>query len=334
MATIKDIAQMAGVSIGTVSKVINGDETVSETRIERVRDAIQKLGYVPNFTARALKTNVTNSVGLILPDITNPYYAEFARGVENRLMEHSYSLFLCNKDRSTNKELNYLYALSAKNIDGIIMIRPASESINILKNQLKKPCIFFDCSSEVCDNSTVINVNDEAGAYLMMQHLYHLGHRKIVYCVGLTDAYSDQARKNGYFRFMQDYDLFDQELIWDYQSYSTEIAYKKTLAFISNRILPDAIFAANDLLAIGVMKALRECGISVPERISVAGYDDIMTASYIYPSLTTIERPKYSLGYHCAETLLRIIQGDNNNNTELITPKLIVRQSTAVCCHQ
>ncbi len=330
MATIKDIANMAGVSTGTVSKVINGVDSVSESRVARVNEAIRRLAYVPNYTARALKTNVSNSIGLILPDITNPYYAEFARGVENMLNKRSYNLFLCNKDRSQEKELSYIRALTAKNIDGIILIRPAAESIRFLDEQIKKPCVLFDCPLETNTHCAIVNVDDSAGAHMAMQYLYDQGHRRIAYCMGLMDAYSDSARKEGYHRFMEEHGLFDESLIWECHHYSTDIAYSTAMEILSDRPIPDAIFTANDLLAIGILKALYVKGIRVPDDVSVVGYDNIQDADYVFPPLTTVQRPKYTLGFHCAQKLLDMIQGKHPPfENEFVSPSLVIRQSVS-----
>lgn len=329
MPTIKDIAAAAGVSVGTVSNVINGSQTVSQERARKVNEAIRALGYAPNSTARTLKTRVSKTVGLILPDITNPFYAELARGAEDMLGQHGYTLFLCNKDRSTDKEYEYLTALSRKDVDGVILVKPALSPGQLKSFGQQYQLALIDMEPGEGLPYAIINVDDEAGGRLMTEYLYQMGHRRIAYFIGNTSARSDILRLKGYEGFMREKGLWDERLLVPCQRYSAEAGYTRTLDMLAGGPMPEAIFAANDMLAIGVIQALNDRGLRVPEDLSVAGCDDITLSRYMHPALTTITRPKYELGQAGAAVLIDILQGrrEGGPSAQTLASRLVVRNS-------
>lgn len=329
MATIKDIAALAGVSVGTVSNVINGEKNVSPKRVQSVNNAIKALGYIPNSIARTLKTHVSKTVGLILPDITNPFYAELARGVEDSLNESGYALFLCNKDRNKEKEHEYLNILLQKNVDGIIVVKPTAPHSTLTEIGEQLPLVLIDFSPSPERHYAILNVDDGNSARLLMDYLYAMGHRRIAYFSGNMDAYSDICRQDSYIQFMKEKGLFDERLIYQCKRYDMANSYQQMIDILENETLPDAVFAANDILAIGAIHALHDRHLNVPEDISVVGCDNILLSSFIAPGLTTINRPKYELGKQAAQTLLNMISDISTKEypQETLISELVLRHS-------
>lgn len=295
---------MAGVSVGTVSNVLNGHNHVKPSIREQVLKAIDILQYKPNSIARALKTKRSKTIGLIVPDISNPFYAEIARGAEDTFQQFGYNLFLCNKDRNSQKETDYADALVDKHVDGIMIIKPTLSGPKLHSVCQGSKIILIDTAQLASDDYAVINVEDDRSAYNMTEYLYQMGHRKIAYFSGNTDARSDKLRFSGYKSFMQKCGLFQDDLVINCGVYRIPESYKQARRILTEKEIPDAIFAANDILALGVLQAAFDLGLQIPNDISVVGCDDIEMAAYFRPSLTTIKRPKYVLGSTAANVLI------------------------------
>jgi LacI family transcriptional regulator len=329
MATIKEVAALAGVSVGTVSNVINGYEHVKGAKRNQVLAAIDALGYKPNSIARTLKTKMSKTVGLIVPDISNPFYAEIARGTEDALRQFGYNLFLCSKDRNSDREADYADALMDKNVDGIIIIKPTINEKKIRSIGKTSKVILIDTYLPVNGNYAIINIDDEQSAYKMTEYLYRMGHRTIIYFSGNTDARSDKLRFRGYKGFMKKVNLYKSDHIIKCGIYRTSESYLRAFELFKNRRIPDAIFAANDILALGVIQAAFDSGLTIPGDISVVGCDDIEISSYFRPTLTTICRPKYNLGSAAASILIdSLVYGKPIQSLSLtLTAELVIRDS-------
>ena len=195
MITIKEVANEAGVSVGTVSNVINNIPSVNYDYRQKVLDAIKKLNYIPNVAARTLKTSISKSIGLMIPDITNPYYPEIARGAEDSAKKYGYTVFLCNNDRSAFKEKDYIKALIEKNIDGIILVKPNISVAEI--EELKSRCnlVIVDMGDDSIPDCDVINLDDYGGTMQAMQLLYENGHTRIAFISGLLECKGGQRRQ-------------------------------------------------------------------------------------------------------------------------------------------
>ena len=307
MGTMKDIAKEAGVSLGTVSNVMNGVETVSDENRKKVLETVKRLKYRPNSIARSLKTKTSKSLGLIIPDISNPYYPELARGAEDAAKRSGYSIFLCNNDRNVNKEREYVHVLVEKNIDGIILVKPKISCEEILEIQEKCHVVLVDMNDEVVPGCDIINVDDYGGTIKAMKNLYEFGHKQIAFISGLMESKSSKCRLEAYINFLKEHQLtVDEELIKQ-GSYDWYSGYKCTVELLKSMKPPTAIFAANDLMAIGAMKAVRERQMDIPYDISIVGYDDIDISSLCTPQLTTVRQPKYEIGMLSVETLVKRI---------------------------
>jgi DNA-binding LacI/PurR family transcriptional regulator len=338
VATIKDVARAAGVSIGTVSAVLNGSTTIKEENRKKIFAAVEKLNYKPNMAARTLKTGTSKSIGLLIPDITNPFYPELARGVEDAARKEGVMVFLCNNDRAIEKEREYVSALVAKNVDGIIMVKP-----QIPEDELKTlagSChlVLVDPSSrDSYEKYDVIKVADRSGARAAMDLLIGFGHERIAYISGRMESISAIERFDAY---KQALDANKIKLNQDYirhTDYDWLSGYSAAFDLLRMPDRPTAVFAANDMIAFGVMKALRERNIGIPKDISVIGFDDIDQASCCAPPLTTVRQPKYEIGVKSVSLLFDRIKGLAGSEpvrfefeTELIVRETVNYASTVI----
>ena len=304
--TIRDVAKLAGVSVGTVSNVLNGVSFVSSQKVERVMTAIATLNYHRNQTASQLRTNISRSIGLVIPDITNPFYPAVARGVEDFASREGFNVFLCNKDRTIDKELAALDALMAKNVAGILLYKPRLTSVHIAKISERCDLVLIDSDTDdiSCD---IINVDDYAGMISLVQHVAALGHRRIAFIAGLPDSFSSMRRYSAFNDAMleMNFNIPPEYIRRGDFTVSSGMAQMKALMKLRER--PTAVLAANDMMAIGALLWARENDIDVPGELSIVGYDDTQNASLILPRLTSISQPKYELGEESARLLFKRI---------------------------
>lgn len=332
MPTMKDVAREAGVSLGTVSNVFNGLSTVSQKNRKKVLDAVEKLKFIPNTAARSLKTNSSKSFGLSIPSIGNPFYPELARGVEDAANASGYSVFLCNNDRELSKEKSYIRALLEKNVDGIILVKPKITKEEMAGIREKCSVVVLDVDSALHKREDVINVDNFNGVIGAMELLYAHQHRRIAFIAGNLESKSSLDRLDAYTHFLEQKNLpMDPSLIksgdFDWQS-----GYRAALEALRAPNPPTAIFAANDLMAIGAMKAIREMRLHIPEDISVIGFDDIDMAALCTPQLTTVRQPKYELGLRSVEMLIKRLNARGQEETQegehlLLPTEIMVRES-------
>lgn len=329
--TIKDIAKLANVSITTVSRVINNkSEGVSEETRNRILQLVKELGYQPNAIARGLVTKKTKTIGLIIPDISNPFFPDIARGVEDSAHIYGYNVFLCNTDDNLEKESEYINALKEKYVDGIIFTSSAPSNYEHIMELIKSgvPVIMMDRRIESEDIYGVFIDNYEGG-YLATKHLIDLGHRKIACITGPLNVRNARERLAGYKKGLLENGLeVDEELIFegDYKINSGIVGTEKLL---NNNKDITAIFACNDLMAYGAYETIRSYGYKIPDDISIVGFDDIQLSQILEPQLTTIRQPAYDMGLTAARMLIKLIEGKKLNK-KIVTfkPQLIIRQST------
>lgn len=309
MTTMKDVAREAGVSLGTVSNVLNNNPSVLPQNRKRVLAAVDRLGFRSNMVARTLKTKTSKNIGLIIQSIDNPFYPELARGVEDAANEAGLTVFLCNVDRDVQKERKYIDALITKNVDGIILVKPQismSEVDDICK---KSQIILVDIDGSLKSEYNVVNANDSIGVLEAMNLLYEYGHKQIAFISGNTvGSESSKNRYKTYIKFLEDKGI---PVAKDYivrGNYDWKSGYMGANKLLNLSIPPTAIFAENDLMAIGAMKAIQEKGLSIPKDISVIGFDNIDTTNLCTPALTTVHYPKYEIGTVSVEMLNRCIE--------------------------
>lgn len=329
MVTRKDVAQHAGVSPATVSNVINNKDIVGDRMRGRVLESIEKLGYKPNMVARSLKTKETKQIALISNDISNPYYAQVALGMEEEARKSGYVVCMLN----ASADGDYADELLKRQFDGVILAtdKLSVDKINTLA-AMNVPVVFIG-NEGYCDldkRVTQAHLGTYDGACSLFTHLIHGGHRRIGFICPriLKDFEEPDFRLKAYKDILTANKIaFDPALIF-IEGQSLEYSYDATSALIKTDDRPTAIFCGNDNLALAAISAIHDAGLRVPEDISVAGFDNVMTSRFFYPPLTTVDMPKYELGQTSMVLLLRKIKGETVDDIRLKT-KLIIRKSTA-----
>ncbi|PKM54829.1 MAG: LacI family transcriptional regulator [Firmicutes bacterium HGW-Firmicutes-5] len=329
--TIKHIAELAGVSIATVSKVINHkDEKITHQTRDRVLEVIKEQGYIPNRVASSMVTKRTKTLGLMIPDITNPFFPELARGVEDGANEMGYTLILCNSDNDLQKEESYLEMLQEKMVDGIIFTassRRTTMSSAFLK--LTIPVVSVDREIEGLKLEGKITVDNEKGAFEAVCYLLEKGYRKIYHISGPLLSKTAKDRYAGFIRAHKEKGIMPIEDHLLEGNYTSTWGYDYTKKLIEEQVDFDSLFCGNDLIALGAYKALHEKNIRIPEDIGIIGFDDIYMAEIVSPGLTTVRQPSYSMGYKAAEMMLdRIKNKDGIQKEWVLESKLIIRGST------
>jgi len=329
MATIKDVAAHADVSVATVSHVINNTRYVTPELRQRVLAAMRELDYEPNLVARGLRSNRTNLIALVIPDITNPYFPELARGVQDVANQNDYVMILGNTDRDITQERRILHILSRQRVEGIILnpggvtaeellpIQAGGVHIVIFGHQIDHPA--FDS----------VMIDDRQAARDIVTHLISRGHRRIAH-LGSSRPNSGRLRYEGYVQALREHGLpVDPALVTE-GPWTQRGGYNAMKTLLQRRPLPTAVFAANDLMAIGAMQSVQEAGLRIPDDVAVAGFDNIDQAACVSPSLTTVHQPKYDMGKKLAEILFcRLKKEEPREPQRIILPYTIeIRGST------
>jgi LacI family transcriptional regulator len=327
---MRDVAERARVSVTTVSHVVNDTRPVSEELRQRVLQAMRELGYQPNQLARSLRRGQTHIIGMIIPDSTNPFFAEVARGVEDTSFEQGYSVILCNSDGDLDKELLYTNVLVKKQVDGILFVAAGVSTERILDLQARNiPLVLIDRELPDAAVDAVLTDNARAG-WLATRHLIELGHTRIACVTGPSDLTPSADRVIGYRKALSQSNLaVDEALILKGDFHYTS-GYEAGLQLLSLEPPPTAVFACNDLMAIGLMSAARQSGLRVPEDLSVVGFDDVRLAAFANPPLTTIAQPKYQIGVVAVRLLLeRMREPELAARRHVLDTRLLTRASTA-----
>jgi len=326
--TIKDVAELAGVHPSTVSRVINNDSRISEKTKEKVILIINKLGYTPNAIARGLKTKRTYTLGILIPDITNPFFAEIARGVEDAANKKNFNVILCNTDGKLKKENTYLQILRGKRVDGLILGTAHIKDKSILELERKKFPYILVCRGIKELGKNCVIVDDVEGGIMATEYLIKLGHRRIAHITGPLKTRSALNRLKGYKLALKKYEIEYREELVGEGDFRIKGGYQVMKRFLKLAEPPTAIFAANDLLALGAMQAIQKKKYHVPKDFSIIGFDDIKLASFVHPALTTIRQPMLEMGALAVKMLLKIIEeGEFNQRKIVLKPKLIIRES-------
>lgn len=330
MVTIKDIAEKLNISYATVSRALNNRPEVKEETRQKVLDAARKMGYRPNRIARSLVTRRSQCLGLIVPDIMNPFFAELAHGVDEAAAKRGYSVYLCNTHWNEKKELTYLNLLDGRQTDGIILASARDEGTNVKKFiERKMPLVVvnslfreFDCHQVMIDNIR--------GGYLATDHLLRLGHRSIGFIGGLEHVKATIDRLEGLKLALGEKGLEIDEQLISFGAYTWESGFSRTKALLDGGKRPSAIFAANDIVALGVMQAAEESGLKIPEELAIVGFDDIAFSAYPKVRLTTVSQEKKHLGACAVEIILKQLSGRfafTEKERIVLQPDLVVRQT-------
>jgi len=327
MATIKDVARHAGVSYTTVSHVLNKTRPVSNDARDRVLAAAAALDYVPSALARSLRSKATGSIGLIIPNNTNPYFSEVARGIEDSCYAAGYSVILCNSDDDPAKQRDYLNVLLTKRCDGLIVATLAQTDGELLR-KMKIPTVLLDRAPKDMAIDLVA-VDNNAGGALAAQHLMAIGRRRIACIAGPQELDISIERVAGLRQALHADGVTVPDAWLRYADFTSAGGYAAARALLSTADLPDAIFCCNDLMAIGALRAAAERGIAVPQALAVVGFDDIDLAQFVHPPLTSVAQNTRKLGQLTAQCLLeRIADPSRPVQRQTITPQLHVRGSS------
>ncbi|CAM3108616.1 LacI family DNA-binding transcriptional regulator [Paenibacillus sediminis] len=328
--TIKDVARMAKVSISTVSRVMNAPETVAESKRARVLQAIEELQYQPNALAQGLISKKSNTLGVLIPDIRNPYYSDVIRGMEDAAKLLGYSLLICNTDRDEERLISYLENFYVKQVDGIIFASDFLRSSYYEAIQrLQFPAVLVSTSSTDFEIPSV-QVDEEQAGYDAVRHLIEYGHRNIgMICFPLDGSVSGPPRYEGFVRALRENGLEQYSTCVEFADQWFEEAYEAAAKLFTKHPDLTAVFTASDEFAMGVISYLADQGISVPGQVSVIGFDNIRMAHIVIPKLTTIAQPVYQMGHMAVEKLHELITtGSVKVLRESVPHQLIVRDST------
>jgi LacI family transcriptional regulator len=332
MATIRDVARLAGVSVTTVSNALNTPGRVSPALSARVHAAVEKLGYAPHAAARSLRKRASCLIGMVVADITNPFFSELFEAVENAAAMRGYSMLLCNSGEVFAREEQHLAMLRAQRIDGLILAPTGAIAVNraAILAGIDVPVVLVDRGMVELGYDAVVLDNRRAGE-LATGHLLAAGHRRIGLVNGPEMLRTAADRLQGYRETLLAAGLpFDPDLVRDGR-YREGDAYAATLALLKIENPPTAIFATNNVMTIGVMRAVADAGLVCPADVSVVGIDDFPWADAFTPRLTTVAQPVADMGRQVLDMLIGRMTGARSGagETRVLAPRLIVRDSTA-----
>lgn len=327
VVNIYDVAQEAGVSVFTVSKVINHGQVSAPLR-RRVEAAIQKLNYRPNLLARSLAKRQTHTIGIVVRDISNPFYPLVVRGAEDAAQKAGYSIFLCNSDDNPEKEEQYLELLLSKRVDGILINKAPGRLSLGLRQMLADSRVPIVLLMRTCADIKADSVitDDEKGAFEAVSHLIRVGHLRIGMVGGPLNVSNGKARWKGFRKALEENGLKYEPELFIEGDYRIESGYRAGLSLLSRQ--PEAIFVANYLMTVGFMRAADEIGLLCPRDFGLASFDDYPWLSCFRPRVTTVELPKYELGSQAVQVLLdRISSKPGGFIKRKLAPELRVRES-------
>ncbi len=327
--TIGEIARLAGVSKTTVSRVLNEKPDVDPATREKILALIDEYSFQPNAFAKAISLQKSHYIGLLIPHkadyvFSNPFYTEVMHGVSTQVDRCGYYLLLCYAH-----DANYLDIYRQKRVEGFVLLSPGSFHKQII-DSLEKEGVPFVSTAKISDEDSMVyvDVDNHAGGAMLTEHLVSLGHQKIAY-IGKPTLTSSLERLKGYHSVLEKHHLpFSEQWVFVTETSSIESGYDYTRRLLLKEDPPTAIFLANDVMAIGAIKAVQEMGLRVPEDISIAGFDDIPLASYSNPQLTTVRQPTYEKGSVSAQLLIDMLENQSQPQPKTLDVELIVRAST------
>ena len=322
-ATIRDVARRAQVSVASVSRVLNRLDNVSKETRARVTDAVRELGYVPHAGARSLSLARTNAIGVVLPDFHGEFFSEIVRGMDREASRRGYMLLLSNVHAGSEQSANAMRAMRGR-VDGLIVLAPhLSEDELVDALPAGTPAVLIN-TRDVVGAYPAVRLDNPAGARAVAKHLVALGRKRIVHIAGAVGNIEAQERADAFRSALETLDGLSVEIVQgDFSEQSGEAAIE---ALLKSRHEFDAVFAANDMMAIGALQALRQAGIKVPEDVAVVGFDDVPLARHL--GLTTVRVRIAELGERALDRLVSMLAGSDDNEQELHLPKLVIRSTT------
>ena len=321
MATIRDVARLAGVSVATVSHVINGTRPVAPETAARVWKAIKELDYHPNAVARSLRTRTTHAIGVVVSDITNPFFATLVRGAEDAALEAGYSIIVCNSDEDLQKEDLYVNMLRRRRMDGLL-IAPVRDGASPAVRELAQSGItfvFVDRKAKGIEADAVLSDNVR-GAYLATKHLIERGHERIGIILGIKGATTTEERFRGYRKALEEHDLAVDERLVVYGGYRADGGQEALSGLLSLPDRPSAVFSTNNLMTLGALRELRQRCIKIPGEMAIVGFDELEWAELVEPPLTVVSQRPYEIGYRAVKLLLERIRNPDLEPREIRVP--------------
>jgi len=332
MANMKDIAKMAGVSVVTVSRVVNNSANVGDETRKKVQKAIKELNYKPSRVAKRLRSTVAsgNLLGVLIPDIQNPFYIDVLNGIEEIAYKNNYALIMCNFNQDEEKQAKYIDMLMAEAVDGMIVAPVNAEDekiINVIESGLPIVCVDRGLKDVDVDVDVVL-VDNKRGAFLAVEHIIKSGYKRIAYISGKPAIPSSKQREEGYISALNKYGIKIDKSIIKYGDSS-----HKSGVTLSNELLnsinpPDAIFTGNNLITLGALETIHKMGLKIPEEIAIVGFDDMYWSNSLNPPLTAVRQPAHEIGKRAIELLIQRIEDPNKSTVQMIlNADLIQRKS-------
>nr|WP_314547650.1 LacI family DNA-binding transcriptional regulator [uncultured Massilia sp.] len=330
MATMKQVAERAGVSISTVSHVINNTRVVSDEVRQRVQGVIAEMRYIPSAVARSLKNDKTNMLGVLVPDSSNPYFAELIRWLEEAAFEAGYNVILCNAHGGPARQAAYLRLLIEKRIDGLVLVASSADcERDLLMRRANVPVIQLERALPGFDADAIL-AGESAGAALAAHHLLELGHRDIACVAGPAVLPRTHERLGGFLRALEQAGIRVPPERIVHEAFTSAGGYAGFSRLLASRRPPSAIFATSDLMAFGGLRAAREAAVRVPEQLSVIGFDDLEGVGYTSPPLTTVAPPKREMARLALAWLIeRIGDGAATPRRTTLESRLVLRATCA-----
>lgn len=326
--TMRDVAKKAKVSISTVSHVINETRAVEKSTRKRVLKAMDELNYHPNVLAQNLRKQKTNTIAFIVSNLTNPYYPEAVRGVEEELSKEGYSVIVGNADGDISKEQELIKLFYGKQVDGFIICTSGGENQSVtFLIQHKVPVVLFDRKIEGTELSAAL-VDNVGGAQTLVEHLINIGHKHIGILTGPLNTYTGKERLHGYLNALKQHSIDRNDQLIKEGDFKLQSGYQLTLELLELSPLPTALFVCNNRMGLGTIKALRDKGLQYPRDIGLAIFDDLPWLEYMNPSITAVEQPVFELGKVAARLLLENINKKSKKYEEIVLPvELKIRHS-------
>lgn len=324
VATIIDIAKRTGISKSTVSRVLSGNRYgVSQEAISKVLKASEELHYVKNQAAASMRTNKTNTILLIIPDITNEFWAEVAKGVQDEMDKSGYSVVLANTDRNKERENRYISLARSCRYDAVLINTGSVEGDGL--DNVDCPIVLL--GEKAHTKYSIVGTNSWLAVHLATKYLYELGHRKIAFVFSDTDESKDSVRYKSFLDCQAKFKLDDNEQYQVYLPLTLKGGRQLATWFKNIENKPTAIITGNDLVSIGFVEEAKLLDLSIPQDVSIIGFDNISAGLMIEPNLTTVAKPKYEIGQIAAKTIISLINGEKVEKSTLLSPKLIIRKT-------
>jgi LacI family transcriptional regulator, repressor for deo operon, udp, cdd, tsx, nupC, and nupG len=328
MLKMEDVARLANVSTATVSRVLSKNKNVSNKTRKKVLDVINQVEYKPNRLAANLRRNTSETVAVILPDITNPFFAEIVKGFRDEALKSGYHILLCDTGNNTSQEEEFVNLVKERLVDGIILATARMPKNEIYKLSQEIPVVL---ACEYIDDYEIptVSIDNVSAAREATEYLIDQGHTRIGLITGPLEVILSRDRVKGYRQALLLHDLPVTDFLMQEGDFSVKSGYDIMMKFLANEQKPTAIFASSDEMAVGALKACKSKGLRIPDDMSIMGFDDIPLCTLVEPELTTVSQPKYEIGSQAMKMLLSIIEKNDLRQKQIVLPhQLMIRQTT------